>query len=120
MRTGRPPKYETPEEMQAVIDRYFESTNKPTVTGLALYLGFEDRHSLLYYETDKPEFLTTIKKAKSKIAQYLEEQLYRQSTVTGIIFSLKNNFGWKDQQEYTHLTEENGESKPIGFVWPTG
>ena len=97
---GRPPKYDTPEEMQAVIDEYFETHDKPTVTGLALALDFESREGLLYYEHEKPEFLSTIKKAKMKIAEYLEEGLYRPTQVTGIIFSLKNNFGFKDAYEH--------------------
>jgi hypothetical protein len=37
------------------------------------------------------------------VAVYVEEQLYRKSgSVTGIIFSLKNNFGWKDTFENTN------------------
>ena len=100
-KTGRPPKYNTPEEMQAAIDVYFDEAVPPTVTGLALHLGFDSREGLLYYESEKPEFLSTIKRAKSRIAEFLEQQLYRPATVTGIIFNLKNNFGWKDQVEHT-------------------
>ena len=44
MPAGRPRKYKTPEEMQVVIDQYFKECeiNKkpPTITGLALALGF--------------------------------------------------------------------------------
>ena len=117
MAGGRPPKYNTPEEMQAAIDAYFDEEEIPTVTGLALALGFDSRNALLYYESDKPEFLGTIKKAKLRIEAHLERQLYRGSSVTGLIFNLKNNFGWKDAQEYTHVTEnEDGEREPLRFV----
>jgi hypothetical protein len=123
MKTGRPPAYDTPEDMQQAIDSYFDQCvaedRPPTVTGLALALGFEGRQGLLYYETDKPEFLVTVKRAKGRIEQYIEEQLYRGSSVTGLIFNLKNNFGWKDSQEFTHLTEdEDGNRKQLGLVWP--
>ena len=97
---GRPPKYNTPEEMQAAVDAYFAEVDIPTVTGLALALGFCDRTSLLYYENDKPEFLITIKRAKTRIEDSLEHLLLSgRGQVAGVIFNLKNNFGWKDRQE---------------------
>ena len=38
---GRPRKYQTVEQLQSAVDSYFESTEKYTVTGLALHLGFK-------------------------------------------------------------------------------
>jgi len=47
---GRPPKFETEEELQNKINAYFEkceADNEPlTVSGIALFLGFESRQSL--------------------------------------------------------------------------
>jgi len=117
--TGRPPKYDNPEQMQTAIDAYFDEVDGvPTVTGLALALGFDTRHALLYYEHEKPEFLTTIKRAKTRIEEAIERELMnRNGTVTGLIFNLKNNFGWKDAQELTHVTEdEDGKREPLRFV----
>ena len=98
---GRPPKYETPEEMQILIDKYFadcDNNEKPyTITGLALALDL-DRVSLLNY-ADKEEFFSTIKKAKLRVENYLEQRLINDSSTTGLIFNLKNNFGWKDRQD---------------------
>ena len=98
---GRPPKYNTAEEMQEKIDNYFKEcdyNNKPyTVTGLALALDL-DRKSILNY-SEKEEFFHTIKKAKLKVENYLEERLINDTSTTGIIFNLKNNYGWKDKQE---------------------
>lgn len=98
---GRPPKYNTPEEMQILIDKYFADCNnneKPyTITGLALALDL-DRVSLLNY-ADKEEFFSTIKKAKLRVENYLEQRLINDSSTTGLIFNLKNNFGWKDRQD---------------------
>jgi predicted adenine nucleotide alpha hydrolase (AANH) superfamily ATPase len=112
--SGRPPKYETPEEMQEAIDSYFsdiETHNEevvrkelsasllkhPSVTGLTLALGFSERKSLIDY-SEKDEFLHTIKKAKLRVENYVEERLYH-NNAAGCIFNLKNNFGWKDKQE---------------------
>ena len=98
---GRPPKYKTKEEIQVLIDNYFKQcdlNNEPyTVTGLALSLDMS-RQDLINY-SNKEEFFDTIKKAKLKVENYLEKRLIKDSSCTGIIFNLKNNYGWKDKQE---------------------
>lgn len=99
---GRPPKYKTKEEMQLAIDNYFNECKreyKPiTFTGLAYALGLS-RQGLLEYKA-KDEFSDTIKRAKDFVETTLEERLIGTSGVaTGIIFNLKNNYGWKDKQE---------------------
>lgn len=109
MTAGRPVKYETPEEMQAVIDKYFQEDAfveigdakvfAPTVTGLASALDMT-REGLIHY-SKKDQFTDTIKKAKDKIAIALEQRLYG-NNVTGVIFNLKNNYGWKDKTETEH------------------
>lgn len=76
--------------------RYTEDVNVPTITGLALYLGFESRQSFYDYEKH-PEFSYTIKKARLLIENEYEEQLQAGNTV-GAIFALKN-MGWKDKHE---------------------
>jgi hypothetical protein len=117
MTQGRPLKYQTPEEMQEAIDIYFESVDVPTITGLALALGFDSRQTLLNYK-ERDGFLDTIKAARLKIeAGYERELVTRNGSVTGLIFNLKNNFAWKDAQEYTHLTEDDeGKRSGIKFV----
>ena len=118
---GRPPRYKTPEEMKALIDRYFtecegellrdEDTGKvvtdkrgnavyvgrrpPTVTGMALALGFTTRQSLLNYEAKNRGFRQVLQIAKSRIEQYAEERLYDRDGCMGARFNLQNNFrGW--------------------------
>lgn len=144
---GRPAFYKTPEELQEKIDEYFEVQcadeimldsnnativdvkgrpvihyNPPTLSGLALFLGFVDRCSLYDYrdrkcekkteETDcmhekrleiTQEFSHTIKKALARIEDYAEKQLHIGNS-TGAIFWLKNR-GWKDKTE----VETSGE-----------
>lgn len=104
---GRPPKYKTANEMQKDIDKYFESVTfinpdtgheliRPTVEGLAYALNM-DRSTLIEYGKNG-EFSNTVKRAKQKVAIALENHLWG-NNVTGAIFNLKNNFGWKDKQE---------------------
>jgi hypothetical protein len=121
---GRPPMYNTKEEIQEKIDKYFkdcegeiltDADNNPiidkygnvvkvgvrplTITGLALALGFNSRQSLLNYQ-GKQEFMDTIIRAKAKVEQYAEERLYDKDGANGAKFSLSNNFeGWKEKQQ---------------------
>ena len=105
---GRPRKYDSPEKMQESIDNYFENTTKLTICGLALYLGFDSRVSLLNYEGYSEDFLSTIKKAKSRIEEYYEQHLIG-SNAAGPIFALKN-FKWSDKQEIEH---SGNPQKPV-------
>jgi len=113
-------KYKTVEELEQAIDAYFEECkdkvikdddgniitdksgnpvllqNPPTVSGLALFLGFEDRQSIYDYK-NRGKFSCTIKKAIMKIENYAEQHLYV-GKATGAIFWLKNH-GWKDTKE---------------------
>ena len=102
MSGGRPLKYNSVEDMQKDIDKYFaecDEKQKPyTVSGLAYALG-TNRQTLINYEA-KEEFFDTIKGAKARIELFNEEMLYNKDvSTTGVIFNLKNNYGWKDKQE---------------------
>lgn len=101
---GRPKKYTEVDIMQQKIDLYFkicDKTDKPyTMSGMALALDM-DRKSLLNYSKDD-KFFPTIKRAKARIEQQLEENLYRLGNNSGVIFNLKNNFAWEDKQELSH------------------
>ena len=44
--------------------------------------------------------------------QFAEERLYSGGTVAGVIFNLKNNWGWKDVKQ-TEIGGVDGESIPI-------
>ena len=100
MSAGRPAIFETNEQLEAKVNEYFINTdanNKPaTITGLALYLGFESRQSFYDYE-EKDEFSYTIKKARLRIENEYEMNLHG-NNVAGSIFALKN-LGWKDKTE---------------------
>lgn len=114
---GKPAFYKNEIDLQNKIDEYFnncpdfitvkqfDKTNSefieykkytPTISGLALYLGFINRSSMYDYE-NKPEFTNTIKKARLRIENEYEKQLYCDKC-TGAIFALKN-LGWNDKTE---------------------
>lgn len=101
-KVGRPLKFQSVDEMQEAIDRFFldcdEKDDPYTVTGLALALD-TTRKSLCEYE-DLPEFSNTIKKAKARVENYAEKRLFT-GQPTGPIFALKN-FGWRDAQDLNH------------------
>lgn len=120
---GRPPLYSDPEEMQRVIDQYFEECEErlrvdaegnllfdrfgrpvtyrnkiPTIAGLTRALGFKERASLLYYQ-GKSKFRGIIQDAKLRVEIYAEEQLFTRDGCNGARFTLWNNFGWKQKPE---------------------
>lgn len=119
---ARPLKYKTVDELQAAIDEYFKAcegrpllddkgqpvllkglpvmldVTPPTVTGLALALGFTNRQSLLNYQ-GKKQFLDTITRAKSRCEAYAEGRLFDRDGAHGAQFSLRCNFGWSDKAE---------------------
>lgn len=102
---ARPKLYTNVEDMEKDIEKYFQDCDKKekpyTMSGLAYALDM-DRRSLLNYSKDE-KFFPTIKKAKEKVEQQLEENaLMGKSNSTFTIFNLKNNFNWKDTIEEKH------------------
>mgnify|MGYP003299449681 CR=1 FL=1 len=77
---GRPKKYETIEEVESIVNEYFENCDSKhipyTVTGLALALDI-DRRTLLRWCDESDKFCPTIRKAKLRVENYLEQQLYK-------------------------------------------
>lgn len=102
---GRPRKYSNVIELQKLIDEYFEFCdlkNRPyTITGLALWLDM-DRKGLLRYEKDyEDEFCHAITRAKEKVQEFVECCLFKKGIAQGVIFNLKNNFGWEEKVDAT-------------------
>ncbi|WP_243299132.1 DNA-packaging protein [Bacillus litorisediminis] len=122
---SRPLKFESVEELQERIQNYFDYCDnnkevaitkdgdlvevpnpKPyTISGLAYYLG-TTRRTLLDYEARGDEFSHTIRAAKAKIEMFVEESLWKPKIASGVIFNLKNNFGWIDKSEL----QQSGET----------
>lgn len=133
---GRPPKFESADQIQELVDAYFEDCagqvwinpenglpaidkngneirvgkHPPTVTGLALALGFSDRCSLLDYE-GKKEFSLTIKKAKARVEEYAERRLFDRDGQRGAEFSLRCNF-----KRWTETKEKDDDDRSVTGV----
>ena len=132
MAGGAPRKWKSVKAMQEAIDAYFESCKgtplmidgdvamdkygrpiildekPPTVTGLALSLGFTGRQALIDYQ-GRPEFADTVTRAKSRCEEYAESRLYDKDGANGAKFSLGCNFGWR-------ASEEKAETAAGGIV----
>ena len=90
--------FSDPDTMIAKAENYFGTTEKPTISGLCLYLGFESRQSFYDYQ-NRPAFSYAVKRLRLRIENEYETGL-RSHHTTGCIFALKQ-FGWKDTQEIT-------------------
>lgn len=61
-----------------------------------------DRKGLLRYEKDyEDEFCHTITRAKERVQEFVECCLFRKGIAQGVIFNLKNNFGWEEKVDAT-------------------
>jgi len=118
-KVGKPPSY-TPQELEIKINEYFQWVNdenverkkrrfegekvKPyTISGICVFL---DIHMDTWNEySKKPEYTDSIKRAKKRIENHVEEGLLNGSLSTiGSIFNLKNNFGWVDKFDIATTT----------------
>ncbi len=97
---GQPPKYKLPCDLEQKCFDYFthciDEKESPTVTGLALFLGYASRQSI--YDNNKNiDFSYILKRAVMVIENHHEERMDG-NNVAGSIFVLKN-MGWKDKIE---------------------
>lgn len=125
-------KYTSAAKMQEAVDAYFADcegrpltdesgepilnkngspvivgAHPPTVTGLALWLGFKTRQSLLNYQQRGDKFDDILTVAKSKCEEYAERRLFDRDGVNGAKFSLANNFkGWSEKPEQSSEKSE--------------
>jgi hypothetical protein len=132
---GRPLLFKDAEELQKAVDAYFKKCDarkvdvitkdgtaikikrqEPyTVSGLALALN-TSRETLMNYE-DKAEFFDTIKAAKDKCLAWVETQLFEGTGApAGVIFNLKNNYGWVDKTEYEGKSENTNLNQDMSDV----
>lgn len=115
---GRPLKFKSVEELENRIKEYFKECDRwrpvqvvfkwevntvmkqipYTITGLASFL-WTNRQTLINYE-EKEMYFDTVKRAKEKVERDMEERaMMWENNATMSIFSLKNNFDWKDKSE---------------------
>lgn len=124
---GRPRAFKTPEEMQVLIDEYFEIKSgfkrqmvlksgaiayipdpQPVhIAGLCAYLGLT-HETLLQYQK-KEEFSEPIKQAKQMCEEYAVDMCFRSKNKAD--FVLMNNFGWRNRVE-----QENKGHSTVGLT----
>ena len=122
MAKGRPPKFNSVEEMQSKIDEYFikckgkvvennegeivlnkygepvyVNVEPPTIIGLSLYLGFNSKQSFYDYK-GKKDFLDCLTRASSMCEHYAAQRLFDRDGSHGAEFYLKAHFKWNDKQ----------------------
>lgn len=96
---------------EEVVKKVYRPAVTPTISGLAVYLD-TSRETLLNYE-EREEFFDTIKRAKQTIEAMTESLLLNGGAQpAGVIFNLKNNWGWKDKVEQ----EITGGADPVGIL----
>ena len=84
----------------------------PTISGLAYALD-TSRRTLLDYE-ERDEYSHTIKRAKQFIEAANEALLVNGGAVpAGVIFNLKNNWGWVDKSEVSVTDKANAAKKAL-------
>lgn len=98
---GRPRFYETADDLAVACDEYFtkcfEAEMGPTVTGLALHLGYS-RKEQLYQQKRDAEYIWVVDRARLMVEHGYEQLLRSGVNPAGAIFALKN-MQWSDKQE---------------------
>ncbi len=116
MRTGRPPKYTSDEEIWKVAKKYFETCDEnhqlPEKAGLCIALGIT-RETYNQYKNGK------FSDALKRIELYIESNWVRRlggQAATGAIFYLKNAFS-KDYRDRHETDVTSGGEKVQGFTY---
>jgi hypothetical protein len=120
---GHPPIIENAEEMQKKVEEYFTSLmptpildkdgraietdkgrvaytkeRKPSVVGLALFLGYESRQSF-YDNIKKEEFSYILKRARSKVELGVLDNGMDEKIPQSLTIFLLKQFGYSDKPE---------------------
>lgn len=120
MPVGRPPKFDSPEQLEDMFEQwkasFADGTNSdiPDVEGLCVHLDTA-RQTLFDYEK-KPEYSDTIKRLKDWI-HYKKKQLAMNGKIPPAIyiFDAKNNAGYVDKQEVDQKTSGEVIIKTVSY-----
>lgn len=104
-KVGRPLKIDSADELEKLVNEYFEKTaeTKITITGLCLYLGLTKE--TFYEYAKREEYKDILNRARLMVENSYEMSL-RENGRTGDIFALKN-FGWQDKMEVENNMQLN-------------
>lgn len=133
-KVGRPMVYKSAKALKDAVERYFNSISRtatvtdpmgepllndngeelqtiryvrpPALSSLCLALGIDKKTWINYGDPDlHPDFAPIVSWARGFMEAYLEEELNTRDKVSGIIFNLTNNYGWRQKNE-VELGEE--------------
>jgi hypothetical protein len=122
-RGGAPLMYEDrEEEMNRRIDEYFElceeKEDAPTWEGVAISLG-PTKQTLSEWMHRNDHIGESTKRAKAYCEQWIAKKMIMgKIPPIGAIFTLKNNYGWKDQKDLD-VTSKGQSIMGINYVSPT-
>ena len=131
-------RYETVEAFDAAIEAYFKKCEgevlmdadgkpvfdkygqpvmigvmPPTITGLALALGFTSREGFLAYKYRKP-FSDSYSRARARCEAYAESRLFDRDGARGAQFALQYCYGWRmDAEEQNQKQEASGLTRAL-------
>ena len=105
-------KFETPNDLKAILQKYFDETPQEeyTVTGLALLMG---SRQLLDDYGERDGYQAIVREAKLVVENGYEVDLKKHGR-SGTIFALKN-FDWKDKNE-TDVTSGGEKVQNLQYV----
>ena len=114
MKAGRPKSFNNVKELNDKIESYlmYQEEKELPITMLSFYVYCDickDTGSLYVkgeYDDENNSFSDALKKLRAKCEAYAESQLYSNRNTAGIIFSLKNNYNWRDKQEIDMKIED--------------
>jgi len=116
------PKYKTAAKLQAKVDEYFVKEDKPTISGMALFLGYLDRQSIYDLLKLNDDRSCIIRQAVAKIESFFERKMTESGNVSGPMFWLKchsnaKNIGkhWCDRQDID-ITTDGEKINPMQVI----
>lgn len=96
-------------------DEYIINTKPVTMRGFCVYIGIV-YDTLRDWELNREDCVEPIKKLKEFCHSYMEEQLLNSKRPTvGVIFALKNAWGWKDKTEQEIKVSDNNIKFQFGI-----
>lgn len=110
--------FASPRRLNELIAQYFESKENekaepPTLTGLALFLGFDSRNDFESCEA-KGVYSASLKRARLRIEAAYEKKLHFHSS-SGAVFALKN-LGWNDRGDNKPQEKETDNVLQVEIV----
>ena len=118
-------KIKTPEQLQALVDAYFEecagvatrtkdgnlvvneygrvcydiAPHPPTMAGLSYFCGFAYQEGFGRQKRRGAAFKAVVDRARLRVENYLETALYDRNSISGAKFNLICNFGWNAKDD---------------------